>query len=245
MYVLAQAILAWGMEPAVLTLSGISVAGSTDGSKVSLTISSWLRLGSEVALDRAAPGPASAPQGRSPSSSSSRRVHLRGRVSLSAPRRCPRCNLFCHHAVEKSLQTIWENFRLLKRQVSSWMMARRLIRKMKFFVKISTSSLVVLSFNPWQIRRCSRWMRCFQNGHFNSRTNFCWLSFAVMLNHGCPITGPSRDQNFRHGECIVQQKELKQFGGFVNVFNGLSIQEGRARFGCILLFHVLVVHCFY
>ena len=50
------------MEAAVLTLSGISVAGSTDGSKVSLTISSWLRLGGEVALDRAALGPASAPR---------------------------------------------------------------------------------------------------------------------------------------------------------------------------------------
>ena len=31
--------LAWGMEPAVLALSGISLAGSTDGSKVSFTIS--------------------------------------------------------------------------------------------------------------------------------------------------------------------------------------------------------------
>ena len=36
--------LAWGMELAVLALSGISLAGSTDGSKVSFTISGWLRL---------------------------------------------------------------------------------------------------------------------------------------------------------------------------------------------------------
>ena len=41
------------MEPAVLALGGISVAGSTDGAKVTLTIAQWLRLGREVALGAA------------------------------------------------------------------------------------------------------------------------------------------------------------------------------------------------
>ena len=40
------------MEPALLTLSGVEVAGATDGAFVSLSVASWLRLGGEVALAR-------------------------------------------------------------------------------------------------------------------------------------------------------------------------------------------------
>lgn len=43
------------MEPALLTLSGVEVAGATDGAFVSLSVASWLRLGGEVALARNSP----------------------------------------------------------------------------------------------------------------------------------------------------------------------------------------------
>lgn len=43
------------MEPALLTLSGVEVAGATDGAFVSLSVASWLRLGGEVALARNPP----------------------------------------------------------------------------------------------------------------------------------------------------------------------------------------------
>ena len=43
--ILAQGSRLPSMEPAVLTLSGISVTGATDGSTVSLSIATWLRLG--------------------------------------------------------------------------------------------------------------------------------------------------------------------------------------------------------
>jgi len=65
------------MEPAILTLQGVEVAGATDGSHVSLSVAAWLRLGGQVALAgfpavAAAPPPtprSSSPSRRSPSPS--------------------------------------------------------------------------------------------------------------------------------------------------------------------------------
>lgn len=81
------------MEPAVLSLAGASVLGATDGSTVSLSVASWLRLGGEVALHRAAPSPL---RGRDRSASSRRSRRLsprslsRSASSLSLPgRRSP------------------------------------------------------------------------------------------------------------------------------------------------------------
>ena len=45
------------MEPAILTLQGVEVAGATDGSHVSLSVAAWLRLGGQVALAAPAPPP--------------------------------------------------------------------------------------------------------------------------------------------------------------------------------------------
>ena len=55
------------MEPAILTLQGVEVAGATDGSHVSLSVAAWLRLGGQVALAAPAPprGPGSRPGGAS------------------------------------------------------------------------------------------------------------------------------------------------------------------------------------
>ena len=81
------------MEPAVLSLAGASVLGATDGSTVSLSVASWLRLGGEVALHRAAPSPLRG-RDRSASSRRSRRLSPRSlscsASSLSLPgRRSP------------------------------------------------------------------------------------------------------------------------------------------------------------
>ena len=88
------------MEPAILTLQGVEVAGATDGSHVSLSVAAWLRLGGQVALAAPAPpgAPAAAPAApplparRSPSPSRSRSRGSGSSSQGSPPRArlCPR-----------------------------------------------------------------------------------------------------------------------------------------------------------